>query len=63
MKKYEIRVGFKMTCADTKYETVIFDAMSPDDAIEKAKKYGEILRKDFRDEYCTVFISEVHEKR
>lgn len=63
MKKFEIRVGFNFTYAPTVFERVTFDAENEEQAKQKAKLYGQILQKDYRDEHCTVFISDIHETR
>lgn len=63
MKKYNIKIGFHMTCAPTVYENVSFEANNQEEAIKKAKFFGEIFKKDFRDEHCVVFVSEINEKR
>lgn len=63
MKKFEICVGLNFTCAPTVYEKVEFEAGDKNEAIQKAELYGQILKKDYRDEHCTVFISDINEIR
>ena len=63
MKKYDVKIGFQMTCAPTVFESVSFDAETPEQAIKKARLFGEIFKREFRDEHCVVFISDVRERR